>query len=411
MEVIKWITLLLLSFAFGALYVQFLTAHPLKMSRYLLAASAAFFATGALLIGGTSGVALIVALLLALGSALIGYSWMTRRFLSREDPRVIPELTRAEGDPGQGHTAVVYFAHGEPETYEPIGWINQFREWDEQQIRFVPFLIRPYFFHKLRKQYLAWGRSDHRRMHGQMIKSLERAFRAEGDSTTRFYLSFLDDDPRPDAAVIQALNEGASRIIVSEVFLTISNHTAEGEELIEALDVPARFGVPIHYAGPLYNSETLMRMFVQRANEHIGETEKAKVGILLVGHGQPDEWDEEWPTETEHEIGFRQGVLNLLAADGFEAQNLDLAWMEFKEPKPNEKVEEFVRNGVEKVLYFSTAISADGMHSEYDVPALVQKAKIGEDVSCVNLGAWNDDPFVIQAIKEKIEAVMAGVDP
>ena len=28
-------------------------------------------------------------------------------------------------------TAVIYFTHGEPETYDPIGWLNQFREFDE----------------------------------------------------------------------------------------------------------------------------------------------------------------------------------------------------------------------------------------------------------------------------------------
>ena len=38
-----------------------------------------------------------------------------------------------------------------------------------------------------------------------MLKSLERAFRDKGDTATRFYLCFLDDDPRPDAAVIRAL--------------------------------------------------------------------------------------------------------------------------------------------------------------------------------------------------------------
>lgn len=172
-----------------------------------------------------------------------------------------------------------------------------------------------FFFHQLRKKYLKVGKSDHRRMHAQMHRSLERAFRAEGDTTTRFYLSFLDDNPRPDAAAIQALNEGASKIIVSEVFLTISNHTAEGEELIKALSVED-YGIPIEYTGPLYDSQTLMSMFVHRANEHTGDAEKAKVGILLVGHGQPDEWDVEWPTETEHEIGFRQDVLDLLEQDG-----------------------------------------------------------------------------------------------
>jgi protoheme ferro-lyase len=401
----KWLLPLVLSFAFGLLYVQFLTIHPLKMSRYLLAATLAFVAAVASLAVGFRGWEFLLAVPPALASALAGYLLMAHQVLSREDPRPIPKLTRSQGDPGLGHTAVIYFTHGEPETYDPIGWINQFNEFDEQGIPFVPLVARPYFLHRLRKGYLRVGKSDHRKTHQQMLKSLEQAFRAAGDETTRFYLSFLDDNPRPDAAVIQALNDGASRIIVSEVFLTISNHTAEGEELIEELGVEA-YGVPIEYTGPLYDSERLQSMFVHRANQHLGETDKSKVGILLVGHGQPEEWDVEWATETEQEIGFRQDVLERFEADGYRKENLSLAWMEFKKPKPAIKVEEFLKNGVEKVLFFSAAISADAMHSQYDVPALVSKARVPAGFPLINLGAWNDDPIVIQAIKEKIEAQM-----
>ena len=405
MELLRWLSPLLFSFAFGLFYVQFLTVHPLKMSRYLLAATRAFVAAVVSLAVGFQGWELLLAILLALASALGGYVLMTRRILAREDPRPIPELTRSKDDPGLGHTAVIYFTHGEPETYDPIGWINQFNEFDEQGIPFVPLVARPYFLHRLRKGYLRIGRSDHRRTHQRMLKSLERAFRAVGDETTRFYLSFLDDDPRPDAAVIHALNDGASRIIVSEVFLTISNHTAEGEELIRELGVE-RYGIPITYTGPLYDSDSLQSMFVHRANQHLGNTDKSRVGILLVGHGQPDEWDVEWMTETEQEIGFRQDVLKRFEADGYQKKNLSLAWMEFKEPKPALKVEEFSRNGVEKVLFFSAALSADAMHSQYDVPALVSKAKVPAGFPLINLGAWNDDPIVIKAIKEKIDAQM-----
>ena len=57
-------------------------------------------------------------------------------------------------------------------------------------------------------------------------------------------------------------------------------------------------------------------------------------------------------------------MLERLEQDGYRSENLSLAWMEFKEPKPAEKVEEFAANGVEKVLYFSAAISADAIHSQ-----------------------------------------------
>lgn len=406
MKALRWFSVGILAILLGVLFVQYLSAHPLKMSFYLFFTCIVLFVLILVLKAGFQGTLRLVALLLTVGAFIVGHLTMTKIILAREDPRPIPELTREPGEPGLGHTAVVYFTHGEPETYNPIGWINQFNEFDEQGIAFIPMIARPFFFNALRNSYLEVGKSNHRFMHEQMIASLEAAYRAEGDTTTKFYLSFLDDNPRPDAAAIQALNEGASKIIVSEIFLTISNHTAEGEHQIQELNIEETFGIPVEFTGPLYDSDTLKNMFVERANANIGDTDKSKVGILLVGHGQPDEWDVEWPTETEQELGFRNDVLALLAADGYRPENLSLAWMSFKEPKPAEKVEQFLENGIEKLLFFSAAMSADAMHSQYDIPELVNDADFPEGFPVINLGAWNDDPIVIQAIKEKIDPFM-----
>jgi protoheme ferro-lyase len=400
---LKWAFLVLLSGLLGVLVVKFLTVHPKRMSLSLFITCTVLFGLGLLVFTRFQQRSLFFAILITLGVFLISYLGTTRIILDREETREIPDLIRNEDDPGSGHTAVIYFSHGEPETYNPIGWINQFKEFDEQGIPFVPLIARPFFLHALRKKYLSVGKSDHRDMHGQMMSRLEEMYRAEGDLTTRFYLSFLDDDPRPDAAVIQALNDGASRIIVSEVFLTISNHTAEGEELIKELDIEQRFGVPVEFTGPLFDSDPLMKMFLKKANAHIGDTPKENVGVLLVGHGQPDEWDIEWPTETEHELQFRYDVLELLAENGYNPNLISLAWMEFKEPKPAEKIEEFLANGIKKLLFFSTAISADAIHSQYDIPELVYQADYPQGFPIVDLGAWNDHPLAIQAIKEKID--------
>jgi protoheme ferro-lyase len=406
MEIIKWLVVAILGGLLGLLFVQYLSVHPLRMSRYLFGSSAVLFILILVLYSNFQRTELVLAILLSMGLFIAGHLTMTKIILGRDDPRPVPELTRKPGDPGLGHTAVVYFTHGEPETYNPIGWINQFNEFDEQDISFVPMIARPFFFNALRNKYLEVGKSDHRKMHHQMIARLEETFRKEGDTSTRFYLSFLDDNPRPDAAAIQALNDGASKIIVSEVFLTISNHTAEGEEQIEELNIEETFGIPVEFTGPLYDSQTLISMFVKRADANIGDTDRSKVGILLVGHGQPDEWDVEWPTETEQEIGFRLDVLDLLAENGYSRENLSLAWMEFKEPKPAEKIAEFLQNGIEKLLFFSAAISAEAIHSQYDIPDLVHEASFPEGFPVINLGAWNDDPIVIKAIKEKIDPFM-----
>lgn len=78
--------------------------------------------------------------------------------------------------------------------------------------------------------------------------------------------------------------------------------------------------------------------------------------------------------------------------------------MEFKEPRPAEKIEEFIGLGAKKLLFFSAAISAESMHSQYDIPELVAEATFPDGFEIANLGAWNDDPLVIAAIKERIDA-------
>ncbi len=391
----------------GVLVVQFLTVPPLRMSRYLFLATVCGMTALGILVAMAATIGLLeglAGLIVALASALAGYGWATRRFLAREDDRPVPALTRAQDDPGLGHTAIIYFTHGEPETFDPIGWINQFREFDHQGIQFVPTLARPLFVHGVRQKYLKVGKSNHRRTHEQMFQSLQHRYRAEGDATTRFYLCFLDDNPRPDAAVIQALNEGASRLIVAEVFLTISNHTAEGKELIEELGIH-NYAVELVYTGPMYDSEILKEMYVQRANAHRNGVPKEQTGILLVGHGQPDEWDEEWPTLTEQEISFRQDILDRFVRDGYLREHLSLAWMMFKEPKPGPKIEEWAARGLAQVIYIPAAISADAIHSQADIPELVEMARVPESFPRINLGAWNDDPQTIDAIKAKIDAV------
>ena len=152
-DLVKWIGAAILALVSGAMIAQYMTVHPLQMSMFLVLAMVCLFALILLIVYGAKGWWRALAVVVALVAFVIGYGAMSGVILSREDTREIPPLLRAKGDPGEGHTAVIYFTHGEPETYDPIGWLNQFREFDEQDISFVPFLIRPYFIFKLREAY------------------------------------------------------------------------------------------------------------------------------------------------------------------------------------------------------------------------------------------------------------------
>ena len=89
---------------------------------------------------------------------------------------------------------------------------------------------------------------------------------------------------------IQAINDGASKIIVLPVFVTESTHTIAGQEMV-ANAQPETYGVQVCYTGALGDSDSLHNVFVDRANELTIGLNKTNVGILLVGHGQPTEWE------------------------------------------------------------------------------------------------------------------------
>jgi hypothetical protein len=146
------------------------------------------------------------------------------------------------------------------------------------------------------------------------------------------------------------------------------------------------------------------QMYLTRVNANRGNTPRSKVGVLLVAHGQPAEWDEIWPTQTSQESAYGDKILDLFVADGYPRENLSKAWMSFKTPKPAVEVEKLHARGIEKLFFFSYTIAAAGMHSQYDIPALVHQASVQEDFPIINLGAWGNDPLVIAALKERIDA-------
>ena len=393
------------SFLFGCFFVQYLTCMPRFVAPFavlmVLSLGTAVFALTQL--SGTD-VWIGIALAVLLGS--LGYSLMARFVLGIKYQRPVPEpIAPREKGANSGPTAIVYFSHGESQFYEPMSWVLQFREFDEQGVPFMPFLARPFFLFILRSKYKKAGKSNHTEVHERMMRALESRYRNGGDKHTRFYLSFLDSDPRVDSVVAKAVNEGAGRVVVAEVFLTDSNHTQEGKHQVERLGLKG-MGIDVKYTRTLWNSEKLHQAFLAKADRVVPVAERGEVGVLLVGHGQPKEWDREFPTETEHENNFRMLIMDLFVANGYERENVSLAWMAFRQPSPQDKVEELVAKGVRKVIYFSAAISADAIHSQCDIPDLVQKAKVGSDVELLNLGAWNDDPLVIDAIKERVDEVL-----
>jgi len=346
---------------------------------------------------------LFIVIIFSLVFFLSGYLGATGYFLSQNETRDLSKLTRQPGEKGLGHTAVIYFTHGEPPGYDPFPWLETIREFDHDKVPFIPFPFRPFFFYGIRKEYLQAGGSSHNQIHRYIFRAVQNSFSDIEKAQYRFYLAFLDSNPRPDEMVIRAINDGADRIILLPIFITISSHTQAGREMVAALE-PEKYGVPVTMAEPLWNSSILREHFIKKAEVALGDTDKDQIGILLVGHGQPKAWDGIYPTQTEHEILYRDGIKQAFVTHGYRPENIYSAWMSFQKPSIEEGLHTLAANNISKILVFSASISAASLHSEVDVPIAIKKARINRSIQVINMGAFGDplDPLVISAIREKI---------
>lgn len=236
------------------------------------------------------------------------------------------------------------------------------REFEHDNVPFIPWIVRPLFFNNLRNEYLEAGGSAHNKLHKAFFDNLRWSMVEEDAEGTRFYLAFLDSEPHPDQMAAKAINEGASRIIILPVFITESTHTIAGQDMVSSVE-PEKYGVEIYYTGALGDSDLLHEVFVDRANELSFGFEKTDIGIILVGQGQPDEWEELYPEQNLQEDQYRGFIREKLLAADFLPENVVSGWMSFQEPTIAQSAKNLVENNVKKILVFSVSLSADSIHS------------------------------------------------
>jgi hypothetical protein len=147
---ISLIVTVILAFLTGFFYVKYLTVHPVKMSLFLTITILCAMGTILVMANDPPNQNVYISIILSIFLCIGGYVFATWMLMNMPDNRTIPSLTRSPHDPGDGHTAIVYFTHGEPGTYTPIAWINQFKEYDATGVKFVPFLARPFFINSSR---------------------------------------------------------------------------------------------------------------------------------------------------------------------------------------------------------------------------------------------------------------------
>jgi protoheme ferro-lyase len=400
------IFLILFSLLAGYLFLNILVSGPLQTPWFSAGLAVTLLVYALLGLRVFQGWRRLAAIPLLLPGFILGYLAGTFVFLQPLPHTPPPAVEPPDVMAGEGFTAVVYFTHGEPPTYEKAipAWKHTIQELDKDGVPFIPYPLRPFFFSAIRTEFVKAGGSHHNAIHNRTMQKLEQMMTSSYPNL-RFYLSFIDDHPHPDEAAAQAVRDGANKIILANVFLTESSHTQEGEEMVAKLNLE-QHGIPVCVTYPLWNSDHLIDMFVEQSEQVRHNIPREKVGILLVAHGQSPASDAIYPKQTKQETDFRLAIRNRLVEKGYPVQNVSLAWMEYREPTPQDGLRSLLEQNVQLVLVYSSSISAEGIHSSYEIPEMLSEVELPEGVRMINLGAWNDHPLVLQALAERIETCL-----
>ncbi|MGB7982019.1 MAG: ferrochelatase [Candidatus Nanopelagicales bacterium] len=345
-----------------------------------------------------------IAPIAALGSvglgALGGWTAATYRAMREPDRTPVPVAVLADAAPRR--TAVVYFTHGEPSTYEAEPWVNMLFELERTVPSFPPRPVWPFILAGIKRSFDAVGRSPHCAIHAETMDAVARAV---GRGDLRWYVSFLDADPPLRSAIAQAVREGATDLILLTVFLTDSDHTAEADAMDQAMGL-TRAGVRTVRTPVLWDDPRLARMIADKVQRAAAGRDLRTVGVMLVGHGQPRQWDATHPTETQQEQQFRDDIRALLIADGFGRELVSDAWMSFRSPKVPDRVRELATRGATVVLGVPVTISADSLHSLHDTPELIRKGARGTALEVVDVSGWNTEPLLVDILADRVRTAL-----
>ncbi len=392
-----------LGYAAGVALVYSLTGNVRHVRRYQALALVTALAALVIAFSGITGWMRLVGLLLIPLFFVVGYLMRTRALLGSEDTRYLPPLTRDANTPDEGFTAVIYLTYGEPEQYDPTGLINAFRETDAAGLPAGPTWARPFALAQMRKQYAGASRSDQRTIHRRTLKALEQAEADAGATPRRYYLAFLDDEPRPEAAVIEAINDGASAIVVLEVYTIDTPHSLGGRQSMVKTAAAIEGAPPLQFTGALADSPALQQLHAKRAVALTTDNERAETGVLLVAFARQPVWVERFSASAAAEVRFLDAAQAALEAAGFPL--VRQARLQ-GEPPPVNMAEALAEAGATRILYAIVTESADSDLTQRALPQALSRAIVPDGVEFVNMGGWNDDPQLILALQDALHRTL-----
>ena len=345
-------------------------------------------------------------------SGFLGYAVTTFFVLSYQiKPDVVrPERSQVEAAQRNGpdRIAVLYFVPAELEHYDARVMARGFETLDYPQV-LPPPLLRPLYLLDLKRKYAAVGPSPYRATHFKLAQKVQDRL----GKRYKVYIAFYSDHPTLDEAAIEALRNGARRLIVLHARLTSPPPTVKPAELLESLRL-SRYGATLLETTPLWNSDLLPRLFVRRALTATEGQDRAAAGLLLIGaghpqarHGGPEGTANAAFQRQNQELSFQKRVRQALIKAGFTDDKVVLAWLQWQHPTVPAGYAQLVAEGCQPLYWMASSVLSAGIGTLYDIPHLLQTAAASSGGGATALEPANDDDLVAEALVEKVKQVVS----
>jgi sirohydrochlorin ferrochelatase len=222
--------------------------------------------------------------------------------------------------------------------------------------------------------------------------------------------AWLDPPDRLDDVVAAAAAEGYRRIAVVPFGIADSMYLDRAKRSVDDLGLAA-VGVRIAYSAPLWSRSGVARSVADRVLSSIAPPDRSATGVVLVGHGQPWQWDRDYPAGSEHETYFAQRVRSLLVEEGFGPELVRIGWLDWQDPGVSEAVRHLVAFGCRRVLVVPAAMPVETLGTLIDLRGAAEEAVAGTHVRLDVLPAWGDHPGVVAAVADAaVAAIQETID-
>jgi protoheme ferro-lyase len=338
-------------------------------------------------VSGLVNAGMLLILSFALGYTLTTFSVLS----SRKQPAPI-----APSEARDRKTAVICLARGEPPEYDTESAAAQIElAGGEGAGEVPPVLLRPFHMRRLKGKYASIGRSPYR----EYMVELAHKVQARLEGSYRVYPAFSADHPSLAEAVRQAVEDGASSILVAHICVTDPPESVKSA----GMDHDA-LALRLAHLDPLWESDLLPQIYVRRMLEAVPQVdiEGEGVGLLLVGHGSSTA-TEAGSARHEQEHHLQRKVRRALLRLGFDESRVAVGWLH-EAPTIGEALLALRQAGCKSIYWIPFSFPADGITTLHDIPNLINSTATSVGLRFVPLGGWNADELAAEEIAGRIRA-------